>query len=104
MSPQYPSETWVEMWAAMGRMIGRLNALKVASLQKQRPPGMHPDGGGLYVQIEATGNCSWVFRYGIRGKTRYMGLGSLKDVALAEARAKASECRRQKANGLDPLE
>ena len=64
---------------------------------------MHPDGDGLYAQVKGQ-TCSWLFRYGFRKKSRSMGLGSLKDVSLAQARAKAAECRLQKANGQDPLE
>jgi Arm DNA-binding domain len=33
-----------------------------------------------------------------------MGVGSLVDVSLAEARQKAGEARRQRAEGIDPIE
>ena len=45
---------------------------------------------------------SWIFRYSRSGKSREMGLGSLKAVGLAAARLKAAECRAQLADGIDP--
>ena len=38
------------------------------------------------------------------GKDRYMGLGSLDTVGLAEARLRAAECRKLREQGLDPIE
>jgi len=64
---------------------------------------MYSDGAGLYAQVD-TESCSWLFRYDFRGRSRYMGLGGMRDVSLAQARAKVAEYRRQKANGQDPLE
>ena len=44
-----------------------------------------------------------VFRYQIDHRERVMGLGSARVVSLAEARAKANECRKLLAAGIDPL-
>ena len=38
------------------------------------------------------------------GKQRYLGLGKFPDVSLARAREKADACRRQVADGIDPVE
>src|SRR2546428_8352426 len=46
---------------------------------------------------------SWIFRYTRQGRSREMGIGSARDVSLAQARAKASEARRQLTEGADPL-
>jgi integrase len=83
------------------RKLGRLTPLMVGRLKER---GMYPDGGGLYLQVTATGVKSWIFRYAVDGKDRLMGLGPLHAVSLAEARAKATECRRQRVDGLDPLQ
>jgi hypothetical protein len=80
--------------------LKRLTTLKVASL---RTPGLHPDGGGLDLQVSASGSSSWIFRYKAGGRLRDMGLGSLSKVTLAEARELATKCRRQRLEGTDPI-
>jgi hypothetical protein len=82
-------------------VLGKFSALAVSRL---RDTGMHSDGGGLYLQVTPSGARSWLFRYVINGRERQMGLGSLSVVSLAQARAKAAECRRQRQEGLDPIE
>ena len=59
---------------------------------------MHSDGNGLHLKIQLskktnTLNKSWIFRWGAQGKNT-MGLGSLTDVSLADARAKTLECKK----------
>jgi hypothetical protein len=44
-----------------------------------------------------------MFRH-IQGNAREMGLGSLNDVNLGEARKRATECRRLRSAGTDPIE
>ena len=77
---------------------------------KAKPPGVHGDGGCLYLVVKQTGEIgSWIFRYRDRvtGKLRDMGLGQalgrFSPVTLAEARTKAEECRRMLREGIDPL-
>src|SRR6185295_18883248 len=69
---------------------------------------MHADGGGLYLQVTRTAagqlNKSWLFRYATGGRERQMGLGSLTEVKLADARQAAAECRQQRQHGIDPIE
>ena len=73
--------------------ISRLSQLEVANAKA----GMHADGGGLYLQVTRTRagqlNKSWLFRYSFGGRERQMGLGSLTEVKLTEARQKAAQCR-----------
>jgi predicted GIY-YIG superfamily endonuclease len=47
---------------------------------------------------------SWVFKYQLRGKRHDMGLGSLRHVSLAQARARAIRCCGLLAGGTDPIE
>ena len=75
----------------MVRIGGRLSALAIT---RARKPGMLADGDGLYLQVTRASARSWIFRYFRNGKSREMGLGSLKAVSLAAARLKAAECRR----------
>lgn len=63
---------------------------------------MHPDGGGLYLQITPAGVKSWIFRFRWLGKRPEMGLGPLHAVSLAAAREQASDARRALAQGIDP--
>jgi len=84
-------------------------ALNVKKLSRLTKPGRYLDGGGLYLQVTATG-ASWIFRYerggrgGIKGRERMMGLGPLRDLTLAEARERALAARKLLLDGLDPLD
>jgi integrase len=83
----------------MARSIHRLSSARVRTAK----PGWHCDGAGLYLQVSKSESGhvrrSWVFRF----NKRWMGLGSLDTVSLSEARQKATECRQQRLNGLDPI-
>jgi integrase len=72
------------------------------------PVGWHGDGRGLYLQCTAGADgsvCrSWVFRYRAGNRERYMGLGPIADVSLAEAREKAAGARKLRLEGVDPIE
>jgi integrase len=85
----------------MARTIGRLKALSIA---RTAAPGRYHDGGGLYLQVTDAGGKSWLFRFMVNGRARAMGLGSADNFSLAEARAKAAECRRLLHDGIDPIE
>jgi integrase len=70
--------------------------------------GWHCDGRGLYLQCTAAAdgaiNRSWVYRYRAGNSERYMGLGPIADVTLAEAREKALAARKLRLEGIDPLQ
>ena len=85
----------------MARKVERLTAIGVS---RQKKPGYHNDGAGLYLQVSAGGSKSWVFRYKIAKRPREMGLGSLQAFSLAEARERAKSARQLLADGLDPIE
>jgi hypothetical protein len=82
-----------------------LTAKKIARLRQQ--PGRYIDGGdlgrGLYLQV-TEGGASWLLRYERGGRERWLGLGSLADFSLKEARARAKQNRQLLADGIDPLE
>lgn len=67
--------------------------------------GRHGDGRNLYLLVKPDGRKSWVFRYRDRltGKSKDMGLGSLGDVTLAEARQLAANLRSELLGGKDPI-
>jgi integrase len=84
--------------------INRLTALKV---DRTRDPGLHHDGAGLYLQVTAGKDGvtkSWLYRFVLDSRERRMGLGSLNDVSLVEARENAANARKQVKEGKDPIE
>ncbi len=85
----------------MARLIDKLTPLMVSKTTK---PGYYGDGGGLWLQVSASGSKSWIFRFTLSKRQREMGLGAVHTVTLPEARAKAKECRLILLEGKDPLE
>jgi integrase len=83
----------------MGRHVDRLSATGL----KSKGDGLHHDGRGLYLQVK-NGGRSWVFRYMLNGKARYMGLGPYPGVSLAGARREADVCRKLIRDSIDPIE
>ncbi len=65
---------------------------------------MYADGGGLYLQISRAGTKSWIFRFAMQGREREMGLGPLHTIGLSDARLLATEARKLKLRGEDPIE
>jgi integrase len=83
------------------RLHGRLTALQVKHAAKR---GLYPDGNGLALQVSRNGSRSWIYRYRFGGRRRYLGLGSTRDVTLAEARERMVAARRLLDAGEDPIE
>src|SRR5262245_13809495 len=77
--------------------------LTVLAVRKLVTPGRYADGNGLYLQVRGPERRSWIFRYVRHGRARWMGLGSLEEVSLAEARQGADSARRLLRDGRDPL-
>jgi len=84
----------------MGRQVEKLSALTVS---RAKARGYLGDGGGLYLQVSASGSKSWVFRFKDHGRLREMGLGSVHAIGLAEARKRATACRQMRLDGTDPI-
>ena len=80
------------------------NKLSARTVSHTKSRGYYADGGGLYLQVSATGAKSWVFRFKKDGRLREMGLGPVHTVSLAEARVKATECRKQRIQSIDPID
>ncbi len=85
-------------------MARKAAGLTAQQVKARKAPGMVADGGGLYLQVSPGGAKSWVFRYQIAGKRRDMGLGSVDDVSLAEARDRARDARKQVKDSIDPID
>lgn len=65
--------------------------------------GKHCDGAGLWLIKRANGGGQWMLRITIHGRRREMGLGSLLDVSLVEARQLADDARKLAISGTDPI-
>ena len=57
------------------------------------------DGGGLTLEISATGSKLWRLRYRHQGKGQMIALGKYPTVGLAEARRKRDELKAQASEG-----
>ena len=87
--------------SGMARKVGKLTP---AQVRHAGTPGLYGDGGGLWLNVGANGNKSWLYRYMLDGRAREMGLGSLHTIGLAEARDRAREARRLCLDGIDPID
>ncbi|WP_444893592.1 tyrosine-type recombinase/integrase [Microbulbifer sp. TRSA001] len=81
-----------------------MGKLTVKEIEGLKAPGKYDDGNGLRLVVGASGAKKWVLRYQLHGKRREMGLGSLKDVSLKQARVEAGVQKGLILRGLDPLE
>jgi integrase len=84
----------------MARTLNRLSTFKV---EKAKRPGMYADGGGLYLRVAEGGSKQWIFRYTSNGRLRDMGIGPCHTLTLAEAREQATEARKLRLKGIDPI-
>jgi integrase len=84
--------------------MASINKLNHTQVKSATEVGLLSDGGGLYLQISSVGTKSWLLRFKLLGKRREMGLGSYRDVSLAEAREKAAENRKLVKKNIDPIE
>lgn len=85
-------------------MPKRAKGIKGDLSVKALRPGIHADGGNLYLQVTQSLARSWIFRFSFAGKRHEMGLGGYPAVSLKDARAKAADCRRTLAAGRNPLQ
>mgnify|MGYP001424250867 CR=1 FL=1 len=79
----------------------QLKAIHISQLKE----GSICDGGGLWLSVKG-GSRLWEMRFKspVTRTRRQMSLGSASVVTLAEARKRATECRRTIDQGLDPIE
>ena len=65
--------------------------LSAKKVERVKAKGRYADGTlpGLYLQVSASGAKSWLLRYEIGGRKRWMGLGPASVFSLKEARERA---------------
>jgi hypothetical protein len=89
-------------------MVGKNTGAKLTGkmIDAMREPATVPDGGGLYLQIKASGDGvakSWLYRYQINGRRRWYGLGGYPTVSASKARQERDRLRKLVKAGIDPL-
>lgn len=84
-------------------MARPINLLSARFVTTTKEPGLHADGGGLYLEVDKGGGKRWTYIWRVGKARRQMGLGGLLTTDLATARQMADTARRQLAQGLDPI-
>lgn len=79
------------------------NKLTDTECRAASKPGMLGDGGGLYLNVKASGAKSWAFIWKLDGKRSEMGLGAYPTIRLARARTLAADHRQAVAEGRNPI-
>jgi integrase len=78
------------------------NALTHQRVTREKRPGYHCDGGGLYLAVSEHGSRCWIFRATVNGRRREIGMGSAYTLGLADARKLAADWRAIARAGGDP--
>ncbi len=78
----------------------KLNARQVETVK----PKEMTDGGGLYLEVSASGAKYWRMKYRYGGKEKRIAFGVYPHVSLADARQKRETAKKLLASGTDPAE
>lgn len=73
-----------------------------AKLRTLKVQGKHFDGGGLYLELTATGGRYWRLKYRHGGKEKRLAFGVYPAVSLKEARERREQARKLIERGEDP--
>jgi integrase len=100
-----PLPAGAERRAAMTKLTSK----KIEALRRAGHQGRVLNGDGLMLQCrgkgkDGQGRASWLLRYTVKGRVKELGLGSIKDVSLAQARQKAAAARLSINEGKDPID
>lgn len=86
-----------------GALARSIHKLTDTGIRTAKAKGRYSDGGGLYLNVTATGTKSWLFMWAHGGNRREMGLGPYPAVSLAKARSRSVELREAVEAGRDPI-
>src|SRR4051812_2712043 len=78
--------------------------LTVKKIARLKTKGRYRDGRNLFLQVSESGAMSWLLRYRLNHRDRWLGLGSHELFSIEEARDRAHAARRLIADRIDPLE
>src|SRR4051794_3788929 len=100
MSSKLPTLFGGKLTQRTGTVRHKLNPKEIDRL----PPGTYGDGNNLYLVVKGSGSRAYMLRYSWNGRPQKMGLGSIRDVSLSEARDAAIDANRLIAKGINPRE
>ncbi len=80
-----------------------MTKLTSAGVRSITAPGLHGDGGTLFLAVAKAGSKSWIQRITIDGRRHDIGLGGFPVISLAKARERAMANRLAVAEGRNPL-
>lgn len=82
-----------------------MRKITVKGIEKSAP-GRYRDveSRGLYLQVGPNRTKSWLLRFELNKRERFMGLGGYPDFSLKQARERARAARQLLADGIDPIE
>lgn len=63
----------------------------------------YADGGGLYLEVAATGSKRWFWKFRHQGKEKRLALGNYPAVSVKSARFARDDARKLHATGTDPV-
>ena len=61
------------------------------------------DGHGLYLRARPSGNKTWLYRYKLDNKQKWLELGTYPTLPLSSARLEAQKAKAQRKDGEDPV-
>lgn len=61
------------------------------------------DGHGLYLRARSSGNKTWLYRYKLEKKQKWLELGLYPALSLSNARLEAQKAKAQRKDGTDPV-
>lgn len=82
----------------------KLTARQVETAKPKDKSYKLSDGGGLYLEVTASGSRYWRLKYRYGGKEKRLAFGVYPEVSLAEARDKRDVAKKVIAAGNDPGE
>jgi integrase len=80
----------------------KLTEVTIKNAKPKAKPYKLADGGGLYLEITASGAKYWRLKYRYAGKEKRLALGVYPEVPLKEARLRKQDARKLLAAGDDP--
>lgn len=86
----------------MASSSGTLTVVLIRNAKPGQKPHRLFDGGGMYLEVMATGRKYWRMKYRFAGKEKRLALGVFPEVGLAEARARRDQAREKLRAGRDP--
>src|SRR5690554_133979 len=86
----------------MSRQTNKLTATAVKSAKPTDKPVKMADGGGLYLEVRASGGKYWRMKYRFAGTEKLLAIGTYAEISLADARKAREKAKERLTEGVDP--